>query len=115
MQSAITYLSAFGATKLPSSKPHVTILLVNASKVEIGPNWIEISHERDEEDDLRKSWIRHTSTNFNNEPMEDFWPYFFHINMVVDLKQFLSAAFDGAGISDKRAIWHIRQALRKTA
>ena len=118
MKPAIEYLQAVCVDihLAPVQSNNTTTYIANGAKVEFGANSIEISHWKDAEDEeLLGYWVRFSRTSFNNVPFDHYWPYFFHINMVVDLNQFLNAVGDANTLPTKRAIYLLKEAIRKTA
>jgi hypothetical protein len=71
----------------------------------IGPNWIEV----------RRDHKQIASFTTRQELDEAQLIYLFHALDVVDISKFMNEAAKGQGISDKRAIWHVRQAVNHLA
>lgn len=115
MHNCIDYLLSIGVhTRHESAEMHTTIVL-NDCRVQIGQNWINVQVWRDQEDDRRGEWIRHSEYAFKRSLDDSKLPYFFDAIGVVPMAQFLNAAGRGITLDQKRAMFHLKEAIRKTA
>jgi len=104
------YLLAMGATEHSKG-----IYLLHDKTVHFRPDgMIVIEQWKDaEEDDHSGYYVELSRTNFYNGIPDQYVPYFFHINRVVDLGEYLAMCAKGVGINEKRAVYHLREAVRR--
>ena len=84
------------------------------NRVEIGPNWITVECYKDEEDDIYGSWHQQYHINYKILTLDQFIS-FMDMTGVVPYTVMLAKLADESGMTDKRALYHIREAVKRTA